>query len=173
MIWRTSAEADKPHLVRQQTQKIVTAMFWGYISYNGIGPLVAVDGTMNSSKYIEIIQNHLLPTLAERDVIFMDDNAPCHRSHSVRSFFDENGITRSEWPPQSPDLNPIENLWKYIKDNLKKSGKIISSNAELIAEVSRLWDTITQDRVRRLYDSLPRRLTEVLRMGGNITKYLD
>ena len=55
-------------------------MFWGCITYDGIGVLVPVDGNLNSVKYIELLDNHLWPVVTKvfgnRQFIFQDDNAP-------------------------------------------------------------------------------------------------
>ena len=73
---------------------------------------------MNASLYVQILQNTLLPSLQRdhpSDHRFMQDNNPKHTSSSARTFFENNGINWWRTPPESPDANPIENLWNELK----------------------------------------------------------
>jgi transposase len=45
----------------------------------------------------------------------MQDNAPCHTSRAFKAFLQRNSIKFLEWPPYSPDLNTIENIWQWMK----------------------------------------------------------
>ena len=78
---------------------------------------------MNAVNYIELLQDTVLPELAAagRPMVFMQDNAPCHKAKVVMDFLAENNIETLRWPPQSPDMNPIENLWAIIKAKRQKN----------------------------------------------------
>ena len=84
---------------------------------------------------------------------------------------DSSSVRLSEWPPQSPDMNPIENVWKIIKEELHKTQRDVNNRADLIDEVTRIWSNISTETVQCLYESIPRRLKAVKNMKGQMTKY--
>ena len=96
-------------------------MIWGCICYDGVGTLTAVEGNINSAKYIDILDKNIWPVVVwyfeGKEYLFMDDNALVHRAHTVDNCKDQNEVTSMEWPAQSPDLN----TWLYMKRELHKS----------------------------------------------------
>ena len=93
---------------------------WGWFSAGGAGDFVRIAGKFNKEKYLEILQNVLLPSIQDRfpnqQVRFIHDLSPIHQV--IRSWFREQPeITALPWPPKGADLNPIENHWgNMVKD---------------------------------------------------------
>ena len=65
-----------------------------------------------------------------------------------------------EWPAQSPDLNITENIWLFI-----------ATKNDLLREIQSVWRDIELDYIRNLYQSIPDRLDNVVKMKGHLTKY--
>lgn len=110
-------------------------------------------------------------TFSSWKYVFQDDNAPVHRSRLLSAYMEENNINTTSWPAQSPDINIIENIWLKLKRHLQSTRNTIESKDQLIAEVTRFWQNLSVEYVRQLYDTIPTRLLEVIKMKGNLTKY--
>ena len=88
-------------------------MVWGMISLAGVGPIVHFHGNINASVYKDLLHQHDLPHLYKGTVetpIFLQDNASWHKAKTVLIFLEEEGIAVMKWPPQSPVMNPTENV---------------------------------------------------------------
>jgi len=172
-IWRRDDEKYRPHLICQRPNRKLSLMIWGCVCYEGIGILAAVQGNINSVKYIDILEKNLLPTIVwyfeDDNYIFMDDNATVHRSHLLDNYKTENGLNSMEWPAQSPDLNILENIWLIIKRELKKLSEEIRT--KLFEKIERIWQNISLAEIQKLYQSIPDRLKNVITIKGHLTKY--
>ena len=128
--------------------------------------------TMKGPLYTEVIRDHLVPfMISHRTKIFMQDGAPCHRVRAVKDIMRENGWTMIDWPGNSPDLNPIENLWNFIKDNLEEL--YLTKVDDLKREIVKYWCQVLNDTdyCQKVVASMPRRLQAVIDAGGSHTKY--
>jgi hypothetical protein len=76
-----------------------------------------------------------------------------------------------DWPPQSPDLNPIEHLWQHLKGRLSTYESEPSSISELWCRVESEWNKIPVQVCTELIESMPRRVDAVLKARGGHTKY--
>ena len=150
-----------------------SVMFWGCFSKMGLGTLVALEGSMNAAKYVQLLRDELLPELdaVEDEMIFMQDNAPCHKAKIVMSFLQQKRINTLDWPAQSPDMNPIENLWAIIKARRQKKFSKPKSKIDLVNQIFEIWDSVEPELVSKLADSANRRVSEVLRLNGKVSKY--
>ena len=94
------------------------------------------------------------------DIIFQQDNDPKHTSKKAK-----------QWPAQSPDLNPIEHLWNYIKRKLKEYKEPPTGVHELWDRVQVEWEKIPKEECQKLIESMPRRVAAVARAKVGYTKY--
>ena len=102
------------------------------------------DGIMDAPLYIDILRNTLLPFIAQkypRGHRFMQDNDPKHTSRQATTFFSENGINWWKTAPESPDLNPVENVWHELKEYIRREVKPQSKD-ELIEGIKAFWKTV-------------------------------
>jgi len=99
----------------------------------------------------------------------MHDGAPAHKSKIVTKFLDDNNINVLEWPRNSPDLNPIENAWNYLKNKVQE--RKLSNINDLQEELKKLWVTLDSTYFASLADSMPKRLQMVINSKGEMTKY--
>ena len=98
---------------------------WGTISSRGLSLLRNVNGNMVSAKYQNGIIHYVEMTrecvvFPQKGYSFMHDVAPCHNSKSTRTFLECKGIPILEWPGNSPDMTPIENVWNIMKKEIGK-----------------------------------------------------
>ena len=100
----------------------------------------------------------------------LDDSARPHRTNPVIEWHNINKIEKISWPGNSPDLNPIENMWTLPKTKLRL--KSIRNKAELISNAIKIWNhEMPIELARSLADSMPNRIKKCLGNNGNSTKY--
>jgi transposase len=97
----------------------------------------------------------------------MQDNDPKHTSRCAKSFFDEKGVKWWKTPPESPDLNPIENLWHKLKEYIRREIKP-HNKQELIDGVIQFWNTVTIATCRKYINHL---IPRVIELNGEATGY--
>ena len=149
---------------------------WAWFSFEGAGAIHRITGRLTSEKYIQILDDVLLPTAWARfglgPIRFIQDRSPIHTSHSVRDWFaDRPEFELLPWPSKGADLNPIENLWSEMVRDM--DSQQVNCSEELWNDVSNIWDNLKarDEYWRVLASSMPSRLQLVRDMLGDWTKY--
>lgn len=145
-------------------------MYWG--AFHGQGPVafVHVPGTLTAERYVGILEMHLLPFMdGHRDYVFQQDNATSHSAQRTRNWLNNNGVIPMNWPPNSPDLNPIENIWSFLKQQVDQ--REIHGFQQLNDVATDIFNSLPQDFILQLIASMPRRVQAVLDKHGGHTNY--
>jgi len=172
-VWRDHVERYITEAVSPTKKKDLTINVWGCFASNGIGSLVLIDGIMDAKGYRNILKKYMLSSaeilFQSEEFTFQQDNDPKHTSDMVQDFLSSKGVEVMAWPAQSPDLNPIENLWSYLDRKCKQRRP--KSDVELFEILSKEWNLLDQSLLEELVKSMPRRCQAVIDVKGSHTKY--
>ena len=174
MVWRdVGKELENQNTVKTVKHGGQSLMVWACMSCKGVGNLEFIEGKMDAIKYRTILGRNLIESKEklglDDDFVFQQDNDPKHTSKISKEFFKKNNVNVLDWPSQSPDLNPIEHLWAYMKTELSK---LNSKNLkELKENIKNIWDNISEPLCRKLVHSMPNRCEAVVRAKGHHTMY--
>ncbi|KAI6658210.1 hypothetical protein LOD99_15479 [Oopsacas minuta] len=123
VVKKATKSPIRPAHMSQQVKHPEKVMFWCCFSAQGTGQLHICEGMMNSAKYMDVIDSRIKPQLQEHfpngDYVLQQDLAPCHTCKAVQRHYEVSNIKIMEWPGNSPDSAPIENLWANIKSRLQ------------------------------------------------------
>lgn len=148
-------------------------MLWGCFSARGTGRLHCIKERMTGAMYCEILGNNLLPSVRAlkmgRGWVFQHDNDPKHTARITKEWLCKKHIKVLEWPSQSPDLNPIENLWRELK--LRVSQRQPRNLTDLEKICVEEWAKIPAAVCANLVKNYRKRLTSVIENKGYCTKY--
>ncbi len=165
-VWRKGGEAHSPSCMKSSVKFPQSVMIWGAMSSAGVGPLCFLKTNVTAPVYQEILEHFMLPSadqlFKDADFIFQQDLAPAHTAKSTKSWL-------NDWPANSPDLNPIANLWGIVKRKMRN--KRPKNADELKATVKETWASIPPQQCHKLITSMPRRIEAVIKAKGAPTKY--
>lgn len=151
-VWVTKGTSPDP-IKRDRWQASV--LVWGAFKYNQTLILIFVDETLDSTKFLDILRRRLLKNLngprnsLDLDLnadllVFQQDNSRVHTAEIIKSYFEDRAIYVLPWPPKSPDLDLIENIWSKLKDGLKSSYR---TQEQLQQDVINIWKSIPSDYI--------------------------
>jgi len=190
-IWvkRTNQMANNPSLALPSSKYPLSVMVWGAISWNSKSRLIIMERDaetkgFTSDSYVNTLFYGLLPLInrlreeGNHSVLFQQDNAPIHSSKFTKKNMDFYGIdVLPSWPPNSPDLNPIEGLWNTLKSRVAGllGNQVLTWNREnfqrLCNAIHQAWDEIPQSEIQNRIRNMEQRIEAVLINKGQSTRY--
>lgn len=148
-----------------------SVMVWGGFSYDGVGELVKIDGKMDQNYYHRLLSQHIIPSglsLLGNGFIFQQDNDPKHTSKLCQNYLlskQSEGILKvMEWPPQSPDVNPIELLWDELDRQIRQMH--ITSKKTMWECLNRAWNNFAKETLQNLVHRMPRICAAIIKSRG-------
>lgn len=176
--WSTWMREDEEMIRAHRQNKGGGIMIFGIVTSNGFLWVKELKGKVNSTKYIELLSQHVKPVLDEHfhgeNYFFQQDNCPIHVSAQSKRWFNESNFHVIDWPSRSPDLNIIENVWSMMSNIIYSENSHFSRLDELRTAVDNCVDFINQNKqncLKKLFDSIPDRLINVISSKGKTLKY--
>lgn len=177
-VRRPKGEALNPKYCVHKTAHPVKVNVWAAFCAGGQGYCHIFNEKLDKHLYKRILADNLLPSarlhfsLAPPRVeqwYFLHDNDPKHTSGVVTEWLHNNGVSTIDFPPYSPDLNPIENLWAAVARAVELHA--CDTMEQLQDVVAAEWDKLDADLMRSLAHSMPARCQAVIETHGWHTKY--
>ena len=149
-------------------------MLWAMIARDYKSPLVVfTEKSVNHELYIKrCLTTRVANLVKKKDGLFMQDNAKIHKCRNTMDHL-ENKMKMpllEDWPPYSPDLNPIEMLWASLKRKVTLR-RDIETQEQLIGACQSAWKTIKISEINKLIDTFEPRLQAVIKAKGEIVRH--
>lgn len=175
-VWKLFGEVGNPAILSGtlKTQRKVNVS--GGLTAHGVTPLINIEGIMNARYYRDEVLKKLIADAGrifksqkKKKWFFQQDNDPKHTAKIVKYYLADKKIQTIEWPAQSPDLNPIENLWSIL--DIQCRARECKNEEELLECLEVAWNKLDKDLLKRLVPSMPARIQACIAANGYPTKY--
>lgn len=172
-VQRPENEHLNPRYTLPRTKHPDKCHIWGCMSSAGVGRCYIFTEYLEKKLMRDILKENLVSSALsfwpQGMWWFQQDNDPKHKSHLVQEWLFNSGITCLDWPPYSPDLNPIEHVWSDVKRRVEAAQP--KDVEELMEELKQQWYATEPDMCRELVASMPRRMEAARKHGGWMSGY--
>ena len=170
--YRKDGERPRP---KPRPKHPIKVHVWAGISKKGATAVCIFEGIMAAPLFCEILERTLLPFLQQKFLPpsthrFMQDNDPKHTSRAAQDFYARSGINWWRTPAESPDLNPIENLWHELKEFVRREVKP-TTKQELVDGINSFWTKVDEHKCCRYINHLRKVIPRVIEVNGDATGY--
>lgn len=148
---RSEYHREEVHRLQQ------SIMTWGAISAEKTLVIVRIDERIDGETYCDMLKTcffDCVEVVLPPEFIFQQDNASAHVCRYTKAYLESLEILTLPWPPQSPDLSPIENIWGYVSEKVYKEGKTYKSKDELWKAIVTEWEAVLRVVLQNLYKSM-------------------
>lgn len=163
---------NQPCKLRGRAKHPVKVHVWAAISQHGASQIVLFNGIMNATRYTSILEKGLLPLLKKFPIShrFQQDNDPKHTSRYAQEYFRRKRINWWRTPPESPDLNPIENVWGSMITYLRTECKP-RNLCELKNGILSFWRKMTPNVCKKYVGHIHKVIDKVIQVNGELSGY--
>lgn len=177
-VTRKASEAFNDDCLIARFRKYSACMIWGCINAEGINELVifdkgSIDGDIYRTAVVPEIQKVAIrqqaTSIFQQQAIIMQDNASIHTAKATLSLLHNKNLILMDWPANSPDLNPIENIWSLLKHRVGLH--FPQTRAEVEAAIRHEWQQISTADIAKCCQSMRQRCQAVIAAQGGHTKW--
>ena len=130
-------------------------MVWEVISHGVKSPLIVVPGNLTAVRYREeILRPVEVPLVQRHQTTFQHDDARPHVARVCQDFLANNNIVPRDWPPYSPDLSPIEQLWDELGRRVRRRRNTHNTLGQLRTALLEEWENIPMRKINALVNSM-------------------
>jgi transposase len=174
-VWvqRPVGAAFDPDYMVERVPHSERVSLWGCFCARGVGQAEIFVGEFDAARYVDILQHNLIQTALHfyphEHWWFQQDNAPQHTSRLANRWFHNHGVDLLDFPPYSPDLNPIENLWSILKARVE--ARLARTTDEVERVLKEEWEALDKELLTSLTHSMPTRCAAVVANRGHKAPY--
>ncbi|KAL4467288.1 hypothetical protein ABPG72_009087 [Tetrahymena utriculariae] len=176
--WVKNGESEQ--IESKQADKFGSVMIFGGISKQGITKIWVKpkQAQITADIYQDILSEVIIPFAKkhyryglknQKNWWFQQDNAAAHTAKSTKQWLAEKNFQLFSHPPCSPDLNPIESVWSYIKIQLRNENKRFKRE-ELITRIQEIWDDLDLELIKKIIDHTKTQYENVIANNGAYKK---